>query len=235
MAQDCRASARLPNLINTASGQISIMITVAVGLTRRMWSKWPTLDSLKMCTVLAATSARAMRRLWPGRRRCPLGGWLLRASRVADTARRLMWSENALKMPRYSVSLCTCVCVCTVGIWSYVLGNIHFWTCPILWDPFHEHSECPATTSALTTCNTKRFWDWVLPLQSKQLWCYDSVLVRDLRWQTKLWEPCPYIWWHPGERVWIYRPLLTAELWNIVTFCGVSYSYWVIATLFSKL
>ena len=84
-----------------------------------------------------------MRRLWPGRRRCPLGRWLLRASRVADTARRLMWSENALKMPRYSVSLCTCVCVCTVGIWSYVLGNIHFWTCPILWDPFHEHSECP--------------------------------------------------------------------------------------------
>ena len=41
------------------------------------------------------------------------------------------------------VTLCACVCVCTVGIWSYMLGSIHFWPCPILWDPCHEHSEYP--------------------------------------------------------------------------------------------
>ena len=195
-----------------------------------------------MCTVLAATSARAMRRLWPGRRRCPLGRWLLRASRVADTARRLMWSENALKMPRYSVSLTTCVCVCTVGIWSYVLGNIHFWTCPILWDPCHEHSECPQIWPETgETYQRHLLWQHVtqkgfeIGVYPSNRSSYDVMTVcwSEISGDQTLRALSIHLMTSWRESLDISTS--GHELWNIVTFCGVSYSYWVIATLFSKL
>ena len=65
----------------------SLSLPAPSGLTPVVWSRWPTLVSLRTSTP-RTTSDRGKRMLRCG---CPSGGWHLRAYKMASSLRRQTW------------------------------------------------------------------------------------------------------------------------------------------------
>ena len=71
-------------------------------------------------------------------RRCPSGGWLLRALRKTSTLRPLMWYVQIIHTMTTALR---CGDLSPVVIWSDGVGDLHLWEDPIHWYSSHGSPE----------------------------------------------------------------------------------------------